>query len=440
MILNNPVKKKTSLGRYFAYLFMTFSTIQSIFSIPLDRAAGERLSSKKWNPKPRENVLRLKSSSKGAIHTGRDNISEHQLRFTPTRKAHHQNDSQATFPELRKTSFVLRKGTSITEEFMQQYFVFDHRTGRLNTQIQNYMAAMYWAKKLNRTLVIPGWDEHHCINSKRRINYGNVPFDRYFDWVYFKSRYPRVIKRDDYVKQVIPKLGSGQLKIRSDLKNTPTEYANHHQILIELSQENATHLGVGGLHKWYIPEHIQVLYMGFLKPRQEIIDEGQRWIDEKLKKPYAAIHLRRWEGKCTMPLEDIAEHIEKHYDRKVYASFFIASDRQDMTLTRDIRRRYHGSIYHNSSAIEGVYSLGMVDSYILSFASLLFSNRFSTMSLNANLTRVSLCNHPQHDEDLCHSEIESPWCPMAGQPNKWCNDTFKVVNLKPLHDRNIHKC
>eukprot|EP00002_Diphylleia_rotans_P017178 TRINITY_DN3332_c0_g1_i1.p1 TRINITY_DN3332_c0_g1~~TRINITY_DN3332_c0_g1_i1.p1 ORF type:complete len:391 (-),score=43.23 TRINITY_DN3332_c0_g1_i1:609-1781(-) len=360
------------------------------------------------------------------------------LSFLENQVLHSNRTHYDSAPQFRNQSTAF---SNVSHQRIEKYFIFNHRIGRLNNQVQNYMVAFHWSSLLNRTLVIPGWDEHDCINAKTRIRYGNVPFEKYFEWDYLGAHYKKVIKEEEYKASVLRRLPQSEVVFLKQLKNARHGgLKNDGELLRVLKNISQVHLEVNVPYKWGVPQEVYLKFIRYFKPRQDVIEEAQRWTEKYLSRPYAAIHLRRWEGKCKMPVGEILQYIDNRYKKSEYKSFFVASDGQDKQLFNVVNSRYNGISYRNMSYLPGVYALGMVDSYILAFANLLFVNRFSSMSYNAYQNHFSLCKNPYSEINLCGDVPINPWCIPGGQLNPWCTEKFQVVPMKPINSSDKYAC
>eukprot|EP00002_Diphylleia_rotans_P024403 TRINITY_DN4819_c0_g1_i1.p1 TRINITY_DN4819_c0_g1~~TRINITY_DN4819_c0_g1_i1.p1 ORF type:complete len:346 (+),score=50.90 TRINITY_DN4819_c0_g1_i1:184-1221(+) len=307
-----------------------------------------------------------------------------------------------------------------------RYFVYNNAMGRFHNQVENTISAIFWSQMTNRTLVFPGWVEYEMQGS-RHIFAGAVPMEKYINVDIFKS-YVRWMPLQDYTSRVLPQMKSSDIDIITDI---PNEHYNGNftfsYVHSRLTNSSATILQVNIPYRWSFPERTKINLLKAFQPTNYLVSVAKNWIDKFLRRPYLAIHLRKWEGACKMP----SSHMEVYLQREVFAknfTIFLASDGQDREAEILIRRKYHSISFTDDMSKYGMYASGLVDFYILASSDVFLANRRSTLSRNAFNYRFSLCGK---------SPISSA-NPLHKDP--FCHNGFKLVVMHPLNKTKDYAC
>eukprot|EP00002_Diphylleia_rotans_P040163 TRINITY_DN9475_c0_g1_i1.p1 TRINITY_DN9475_c0_g1~~TRINITY_DN9475_c0_g1_i1.p1 ORF type:complete len:403 (+),score=65.30 TRINITY_DN9475_c0_g1_i1:97-1305(+) len=321
-----------------------------------------------------------------------------------------------------------------------RYLVYNNRMGRLNNQMQTLIHAIFWSRALRRTLVFPGWYEQDIKDSKMQT-FGSTPFETYYDIDYFLSQHKDFMSLEEYNATIAPTLGPDDLKQRLDLPNERFHGDFNSRYLFEtLNSETARTLEIGIPYRWTISEYHYLEIIRFFKPRKDIISITERWIRSHLKRPYAGIHLRRWESLCKMPIEHIMSYIDEHPLRENVTSFYLASDSQDKVAEKALRTKYRAISFNATIPRTGIYIGGVIDAYILSFSNIFFANRFSNLSRNAHRYHLAVCGKPGQYARCNDPTNNSAWCRNSHTIGKWCEQYYELVMLMPVNGTHDYAC
>lgn len=215
------------------------------------------------------------------------------------------------------------------------YVMYCPCMGRFGNQFDHFLGSLSFAKKLNRTLVVPPFITHDYRT--RELGNGYVPYREWFNVDALKE-YHRVIEMDVFMKKLAPTIWPKEQRMvychpaameRSDDKKTcPAKsgnpfgpFWNNFKVDFVKSEGYPSMLSYSSAgHRWDetypVNEHLILVFMG--APASYPIRESDRYLQQyvvwsnklqkfadsfvsKLQRPFVGIHLRigiDWKRAC----------------------------------------------------------------------------------------------------------------------------------------------
>nr|CAB3264993.1 GDP-fucose protein O-fucosyltransferase 1-like [Phallusia mammillata] len=216
------------------------------------------------------------------------------------------------------------------------YVMYCPCMGRFGNQFDHFLGSLSFAKKLNRTLVVPPFITHDYRTAK----YGNdfVPYREWFDFETLKE-YHRVIEMDVFMKDYAPTIWPTENRIvychpaamerSNDKKTCPAKagnpfgpFWNHFKIDFVQSEGYPTTMSYASAgYKWqekYPPyKHLVIVFMGapasypiqetdrklqtYVTWSKQVQEFADNFISKEVKRPFVGIHLRigiDWKRAC----------------------------------------------------------------------------------------------------------------------------------------------
>ncbi|KAI3380148.1 hypothetical protein SNEBB_006915 [Seison nebaliae] len=334
--------------------------------------------------------------------------------------------------------------SSITTSAIDEngYILYCPCMGRFGNQAEQFIGALEFAKKLDRTLVLPPWIEYRpgVLGSER------VPFDHYFD-VSTVKEYHRAMTMEDFMKDLAPKIWSEKKRYvfcyssRTDSKGCDAKNGNPFgpfwdHFNVEFVHDYFYHplhfdLTNGSIESWKkrfsskkfpvlaftgtpgtFPSLLSLAHLQkYLKYSKYIEEKGEKIIKKHLKSPFLAIHLRRGQdfinacehsgrnyhlfssaqclgesfqyGKLTKELcycsnDRLFSDINDGIKEISAKSLFIASDSQEVTELVEKKFEKIINVFHYDDIYD--HESTHIDLYILTKADLAIVNCISTFS------------------------------------------------------------
>eukprot|EP00002_Diphylleia_rotans_P004297 TRINITY_DN13117_c0_g1_i1.p1 TRINITY_DN13117_c0_g1~~TRINITY_DN13117_c0_g1_i1.p1 ORF type:complete len:362 (+),score=65.51 TRINITY_DN13117_c0_g1_i1:47-1132(+) len=268
----------------------------------------------------------------------------------------------------------------------QRFLIYDGFFGKYNNQYISLILAILIARKLDRQVVFPGWiDRYYALDREYRSD--PLPFAAYLDPTYARRGHLPIIDREVYYRTIYPHIPLNQRKRLKLPRYVPGEGLSVDDVLQIMQKSQERHLDVGIIFHWKFHSLKSHRYLyPYLRPNPDIRKLAEDWIDQNMERPYLGLHFRKSEGFCKQTVHDVIKKVGNLNATTPYKSVFLASDHQDLKEEAILCDAIHPKMFTNTT--HGVYTPGIIDSYILGKADYLLVNRYSTLSFNSVRARI----------------------------------------------------